>query len=292
MYGRLNTFKRLLRISLSNGIWNTFVSAVRFVHWLIRYGIWRFRCLLPFKLSKRSSDSFTAILLSYERPYNISPILQSLLKCEFIEEVIVSNNNPDVDLRSYIKISDKRLNLVQHTERKSCAYRFDLAKNAQCASVICLDDDLFFYPSTLRRLCEEFTVNDNTPLGMTGFRVDWDKTTESHLEVSRFRDEDETVDVLNRCYLFNRRHLTRYFELSRYIQRTDPSLSEDLSLFDDILISASGGTQARVCHSGDYIPCPSGMDAALAVHRRDSFTAVRIRVLKLLRGNDTLFYRD
>ena len=59
--------------------------------------------------SSLAQPTATAILLSYARPQNLQWIIQSLLRCEFIEKVIVSNNNPSTKLEKWVPITDSRL---------------------------------------------------------------------------------------------------------------------------------------------------------------------------------------
>src|SRR4051812_46165654 len=50
----------------------------------------------------RGPERCTVVLLSYRRPQNIEWLVRGYLKCDFVTRVIVSNNNPDVDLTRHL----------------------------------------------------------------------------------------------------------------------------------------------------------------------------------------------
>jgi glycosyltransferase involved in cell wall biosynthesis len=71
-------------------------------------------------ISINTSDKLTVFIPSYniERVRNITPQVQSILKCDFVEKIIVSNHNPQLILEDWVKINDEHLKLInQQTHR-------------------------------------------------------------------------------------------------------------------------------------------------------------------------------
>src|SRR5438132_199315 len=70
---------------------------------------WALRRRLGLTIGRHGPEKVAVVLQSYRRPINIEPILQNLLACDFVSTVVVSNNNPEVDLASYVRVRDPRL---------------------------------------------------------------------------------------------------------------------------------------------------------------------------------------
>jgi hypothetical protein len=79
----------------------------------------------------------TACLLSWKRPDNIRLIVDSLQALEFIDEILVWNNNPEIEL-SY---SLPNVRVIQSPKNLGCAARYVCAAQARNEVIYTQDDD-------------------------------------------------------------------------------------------------------------------------------------------------------
>src|SRR5262245_54936947 len=61
------------------------------------------------------SKDCIAVLLTHNRPQNISFVVEAALRNRFVTRVIVSNSNPQVKIRQWIESTDPRLTLIDET---------------------------------------------------------------------------------------------------------------------------------------------------------------------------------
>ncbi|MCA9070706.1 MAG: hypothetical protein KDA84_17370, partial [Planctomycetaceae bacterium] len=99
---------------------------------------------LQFDRSARSSEPLgtshppvTACLLSWKRPLNMQPIVDALSQYRFIDEILIWNNNPDVQLQ----VEGPNVRVIQSSENMICYGRFLCAQQAKNDIVYVQDDD-------------------------------------------------------------------------------------------------------------------------------------------------------
>jgi glycosyltransferase involved in cell wall biosynthesis len=80
----------------------------------------------------------TACLLSWKRPQNMHPIVDSLQRHSFIQEILVWNNNPQVDLR----FDGERVRVIAAGQNEICYGRFLCAQQAKHQTIYFQDDDV------------------------------------------------------------------------------------------------------------------------------------------------------
>ncbi len=114
--------------------------------WRIAYVRWRCHIAMGRDEQLPGVPSATAILLSYKRPKNIEPIVRALLRCAFIDKVIVSNNNPAVRIGDWVHLTDPRIRLIDQTRDSPPGLRFAIAFDTPAEHFLCIDDDIFPYP--------------------------------------------------------------------------------------------------------------------------------------------------
>jgi hypothetical protein len=69
-------------------------------------------------LSDRTLDgAATFIIPSCARPQNIQPILETILQARSCARIVLSNNNPAIDINDHIALSADRLTVLQQQER-------------------------------------------------------------------------------------------------------------------------------------------------------------------------------
>ena len=218
--------------------------------------------------------SVCAILLSYQRPYNMARIIGETLRAPSVDRIIVSNNNPDVDLRQWITFDDSRVVLLQQTTHCSPAKRFVLALEEEAEHFLCLDDDLFLSGKQIQHMLDCLARQPTRIHGMYGQLRLADARFESGIHT-----QEREVDVLNRSYFFTRTHLHRMAELGRQLGFTDLSQAE---MADDILLSFAGEGRP-LCHAiGPFHDCPTSHDPAIAVFLRPGFDEFREAVYRKL----------
>ena len=228
---------------------------------------------LGYRVSIDASGKATVIVLSYKRMVNIKPIVRSALMCRFVERVVVSNNNPDVDLGPWVSLRDPRLVLVQQQRHRGPSYRYDLAREYLSEHYICIDDDVFPSPWQLARMFEGLVRDPSVPRGTAGEVFD---AREGRLVMSRHPraasfQGTRPVDVILQTYLFTRAHLERYFELVRAMGKEN----EEIHSSEDVILSRAGTGRPVVDNVGFVFQCPSAQTPGVATFRRDGFTEFR-----------------
>lgn len=221
--------------------------------------LWRTRNHIGPKASLNTDKKVAFILLSYKREQNIDTMLRAAAKCDFIDRIIVSNNNPEIDIRQHISLADPRLEIINQAERKRPTVRWELAQSEtpECDIVVCPDDDIFLYPEQIKKLVQ-FAIDDpERSHGVVG-SID-------AKYVSRHNTE---CDFLMRCYVTTQQHIKRYFELTEQI----PFYQENgIILGDDMIISLSAPKAAKIHKVGYILSCKTSMQDKIAIYTEDFF---------------------
>ena len=110
-------------------------------------------------LDSGNRPSAAVIVQSFARPQNIELIVKLALRCRFVDSVIVSNNNPEVDLKQWVRIKDSRYTLISQNQKMPCGTRFDIAKGLPHRHFICIDDDVFLRPCQIMALYSSLLDN-------------------------------------------------------------------------------------------------------------------------------------
>ena len=225
----------------------------------------------------RSGTGAVAVILSYLRPQNILRIVEQLDLSSQVARIVVSNNNPDIDLAPLLAAGPK-LTLIQQPRRFGPSKRFEIAVQDPADFFICIDDDLFLSHLQIDQLLHALVRDPRIPHGIWGERFDW---SPGGLRLRRgIHGIDAPVDIVNRCYGFTKQHATRFFRLAGLLGR--PPESVELGPGDDILLSFTGNALPR-CHDlGAFEDCPTSNDPSIAVWRKPDFYPRRGRLLQQL----------
>lgn len=240
----------------------------------ILYWIWILKIHLGAKIHSSSKEKAALILLSYKRIKNIEPIVKAALKCSFISKIIVSNNNPDeYNLNDWMKFDDSRVVLINQKKREGFGNRWDMAINESEENFILIDDDIFIKPSQLLVLFDKLIADKSIPHGLAG-----------SINFKQFVDKkDMEVETLHQIYAVTREHITKYFEYKNLLEQI-PSL-KNISIVnsaDDILISNSGISNAKIHDAGFILRCPTSHNADIACYLQKGFYDRRRIILKEL----------
>ncbi len=228
---------------------------------------------LGYRVTVDAPAKATVVILSYKRMYNIPVIVRSALLCGFVDRIVVCNNNPDVDLGSYLPMRDTRLELVQQERQRWPSYRYDVAYKYPSDYYICIDDDLFPSPWQLKKLFIALLSNPESPVGSAG--QIYDSKTGALRKIRRnnwtLRDQTRTVDVILQIYVFTRNHLKNYFDLLRAIGVENDAVHSS----EDVILSFAGTKRPLLKDVREVCECVTSRDSAIATHRQEGFDAYR-----------------
>jgi hypothetical protein len=219
--------------------------------------------------------SVCAIVLSYKRPQNIERLLLPLCRSTSIDKVVVSNNNPDIDLRTWLGRAgiERKVTLMQQPHRSICAKRFEIALDEPFDEFICPDDDLFLSTLQVDALIDAVRREPGRVHGVFG---------EIHsFERGRLRlgggicGIECEVDILNRCYAFTRNHLLQMSALAAELGYGGVG---EAHFVDDLLLSHCGDGPP-VCHDfGPLDSCETSDTPGIATYREAGFDEKRMAV--------------
>lgn len=228
-------------------------------------------------------ERFTVIIDSFKRPWNIQPLIETFFRCDFVDRIIISNNNPDIRIREHVRIRDERLTLIDQPERTWSGIRFSIAASVPGRHFIAVDDDLFLRPSQLRTLAEALVCMPEVPHGMFGTLV-VSKNGEPSLKRGQYGFTN-TIDVVQRAYFFSKTHAERFQEIQDRARREHLAPEEDIRISDDIMLSVCGAGKP-LCHDvGPFWDCFSARLKNIALYKSvDHFPERRMRFLLKLQA--------
>lgn len=226
-----------------------------------------------------AADHATVILLSYARPQNMQPILETVLQAPSCGRIILCNNNPAIDITDHIDPAPDRLSVLQETERWPAVKRFRLAREAPGKYFLCIDDDLFLTAVQIEDLLSELRVQPDRPHGLWGANVQLaadGKGGQRLLLQGGIRNRSGPVRIINRVYAFTDAHVRRFFELLAALGIEDP---RDLGPADDILLSFSGAAPPQMHDLGALRDCPTADTPGIALWTEPGFFDRRLQRL-------------
>jgi hypothetical protein len=237
--------------------------------------------VLGFQVRLKAPQRATVIVLSYRRMNNIPAIVRNALLCDFVERVVVSNNNPEVDLKPRLPDDESRLVLVQQEQRRWPSFRYELARDEPGTYFLCIDDDVFPSPWQLRRMFRALLRDPSAPLGTFGqvYNPELRRLVGIRRRIWSWRSYTQPVDVLLQTYAFTRKHLDRYFALLSAIG----VVNDEIHSSEDVVISFAGDRRPTCTDTGYVFECLSSRNATIATHQQDGFEAFRQDLYQRLR---------
>lgn len=255
-----------------------------------RYLRWQHDARFGPRVGLDGPQKLTIILLAWKRMHNMEPIVRSLLRADFVERIIVSNNNPEYRIADWISLRDERLHLVDQPKATAPGIRFEIARSEPGAYFMSIDDDIFLYPEQVKRLFQALLERPGAVHGTQGERYVGeaggerigDQLIHFGWQVN-IRQREEQVDVLNTVYTFSREHVTRLYERAEQLGIEVPELANG----EDILLSASGTERPWVHDVGPVAECISYCRYGVSTWRtRRHFFKERTELLLALRGHE------
>lgn len=214
--------------------------------------------------SRPSRDADVVVTInSFRRPENIELIAHLALRVPRVREVVVSQNDPEIDLARWVHLDDPRLRIVTSPRRHGPVTRYLRAREAGGRWFLSVDDDLFLHPAQLGRLIAQLEARPDLVHGFYGQCVDR-RRRRWRFNLGR---SEARVDVINRAYAFTDAHLTRYFELLGELGIDD---DESLARFsmDDVPLAFATGKRPRVHDLGAHVDCPTEVRRGTAIFLR------------------------
>jgi hypothetical protein len=217
-------------------------------------------------------ETATFILLSYARPRNIQRIIDSISQARSCGRIILSNNQPAINIYDHIDGRNDLLDVVQQDRERGAVKRFCIARECDGELFVCIDDDMFMTPQQIDRLVAELINDPSRPHGIWGQLME---TENGKARLSRpIHNISCDVSVLNMVYAFTRDHISRFFDLLDRLGIADP---EDLGPFDDIVLSFTGARPPK-CHDlGPFDICATWNLEGVAIWKQKNFMQRRMR---------------
>jgi len=219
-------------------------------------------------------ERLAVILLSYRRPKNIDKILSSLVLCEFIDEIILSNNNPEFPIEKYLHIQDPRLRIINQPERRYPSYRLELSLEAKSEFLLAIDDDVFPEPEQILGLFEILLETPSLPHGVGGQVFSEDLT-----KAEEIAGRDTPVESLMWLFAYTREHVMKYFEMLNTLRIDNRQLDSS----EDVPLSFTGESFALIHDLGPVFRCPTSTKAGVATLQTPGFFQQRTRLVRQMR---------
>ena len=208
----------------------------------IIYYLWVINGYLGLRSGLQISHPLT-ILITYYNPVRLKHVnheLRNLLKCEFVEKVVISSHNPSIKIDDYIKVSDPRLILLNHSVRHGCGHRWMVADQFSPEYLIVMDDDILLFPWQLRKLFLALIAEPDLPHSFAGMVKQPNGFLEYHQKTER------SVDYICEIYAITGKHLKHYIQLKDQIQK-NPGPAKSIEFTEDfIIVSRIGDMQLKI----------------------------------------------
>jgi hypothetical protein len=237
----------------------------------------RFKLLLGVRVRIAAAERLSVVLLSYKRPRNIQKILSAVVLCDFVDEIVISNNNPEVDLGRFISIEDPRITLIPQNRRRYPSVRLELSQKARSHHVLAIDDDIFLEAEQIRGLFEHLLGQPAVPHGLGGeiFSASADPTPSTVV----YKRRETPVEALLWMFAYTKDHVRRYFELLDALGIKN----DELVWSEDVPLSFAGLGPPLIHDLGRVHACPSENEEGVATWRNEGFFAHRVELVKRLR---------
>lgn len=230
-------------------------------------------------------DAHATVLITYYHPARLRHLngqVRNVLRCRFVDRLVLSNHNPATRLEDALTVRDPRIVIVQQDVSRGCGYRWKVARDHVADFMVVIDDDLLLYPWQLAGLFEHVVRDPSRPHGLAGMVYG------PAGDMRYVQDEECAVDYLCELYAVTGSQVLRYETLREQLSpRTEVTDSIDRAA-DFVLISRTGQGSPSIHRAGRVFRDESFDQAGVAVHQGPSFGsslgAVRAAVESLPRA--------
>jgi hypothetical protein len=244
----------------------------------IKYLLWKANGYFGRRITLGTPQKVTVLVTYYSptRMKHIDPQVRNILKCQFVDKIIVSNHNPEIRIENMVKIRDERLVFINQKSQRGCGYRWIIANEFNPEYLIVVDDDILLFPSQLRIIFKNLINEPEIPHGISGM------LHHANGDFEYYEKMDMQVDYLCEIYAVTRQNLHRYLELESFVTKDD-SLSKMIeSSADFMLISQTGSQNPKIHNVGRLFRCPTFNEPGVAVHKAPGFDANMVEVSRAL----------
>lgn len=96
----------------------------------LRYALWAIGACVGPRVSARTPAKAT-VLITYFQPVRMADArlqIRSVLRCRFVERIVVSNHNPAVAIDAVVGLQNPRLRHVHQDVARPCGFRWQVAR--------------------------------------------------------------------------------------------------------------------------------------------------------------------
>lgn len=239
------------------------------------YRLWMLYGYVGPRLSLPLRENVTVIIPSYsvERVRFVAHNVRALLKCDFVERVVVSNHNPATRIGDWVRIKDARLTLLDHAVRHGSGWGWLVARQFDPDYLISIDDDLVVLPNQVAGLFRKLIAEPGIPHGRAG------AVGSQYHQCPSNPSRELEVDELYVVYAVTGAHLKRYQELLSALTAGAYASNDSIEyLADDILISRTGSAKPKIHNVGRLFHLPTFDKPGVAIHKEPGFEKKRLQV--------------
>jgi hypothetical protein len=225
-------------------------------------------------ISSPYDATVTFILLSFARPQNIQRILDAILASKYCGRIILSNNQPAINILDHIEPPGERLEVIQQKQETLPINRYLMARECPGEFFVCIDDDIFLTTGQIDSVIAALIEDPARPHGVWGQDI--------IVENGKIRIKlgvhgvSREVTILNQVYAFTRVHVQNFFRILAAIECADPY---QLGPVEDIVLSYSGAARP-FCHDvGALNTCPTSNQEGIALWKSGGFADQRLDIL-------------
>lgn len=233
----------------------------------ILYYLWVLNGHIGWKVALDAPSKLTVLITYYNpiRTKHLNHQIRNLLKCRFVERIVISNHNPEIKIEELVKVSDRRLFLLNQSTRRGCGYRWLVAEQFSPADLIVMDDDILLFPWQVRKLFAALLAESHSPHGFAGMLQQADGS------LDYVQKTEQPVDYLCEVYAITGRMLEQYMQLKDRVE-TNPEIARSIeSTADFVIISQTGAMKPRIHYAGHLLRCPTFNQTGVAVHKEQAF---------------------
>jgi hypothetical protein len=235
--------------------------------YLLKIFLWVSSSVLGRPISIASPQKLT-VLITYFNPVRMKWInhqIRNVLRCTFVERIIISNHNPHIHIHDKVKIKDDRLVVLNQPVQRGCGFRWHVAREFDPEYLIVIDDDFLLSSSQLTKLFNYLLLEPGIPHGLSGMLY----LPNGKFE---FRDkEDLQVDFLCEIYAVTKRQLSHYMEIYDQIS-SDAEIAKIVDATADfMMISQTGLAKPKIHNIGRLFRDETFQMEGVAVHKNQMF---------------------
>jgi hypothetical protein len=213
-------------------------------------------------------DARATVLVTYYHPSRLRYLdsqVRNLLRCGFVDRLVLSNHNPEFRLTDVLTVRDPRIVVVQQDAPRGCGYRWMVALEHLSEFMIVVDDDLLLYPWQLARVFEQVVRQPRAPHGFAGMLFSPDGA------MQYVESEERSVDYLCELYAVTGEQVRRYHALRAQLGPSEDVVASVDSAADFVLISRAGQERPRIHSAGRLFRDETFNQHGVAVHQRGQF---------------------